>query len=101
MTHPAYFIIDVKINDPEAIKPYQAKVAATYAPYGGKPIVAGGTVEVLEGRAPHSIVVMLQFPSMEQAHAWHESPEYQAILGYRQAAAESNAYLVEGIAPAI
>lgn len=101
MANPAYFIIDVKINDPEGIKPYQAKVAETYAPYGGKPIVAGGKVEVLEGRAPHSIVVMLQFPSIEQARAWHESPEYQAILAYRLAAAESNAYLVEGIAPVL
>lgn len=101
MAKPAYFIIDVKINDPEGIKPYQAKVAETYAAYGGKPLVAGGKVELLEGRAPHSIIVMLQFPSMEQAHAWHESPQYQAILGYRQAAAESNAFLVEGIAPAI
>lgn len=101
MANPAYFIIDVKINDPEGIKPYQAKVAETYLPFGGKPVVAGGKVEVLEGRAPHSIIVMLQFPSMQQAHAWHESAQYQAILGYRQAAAESNAYLVEGIAPAI
>lgn len=101
MANPAYFIIDVKINDPEGIKPYQAKVAETYAPFGGKPIVAGGKVEVLEGRVPHSIIVMLQFPSIEQAHAWHESREYQAILAYRLAAAESNAYLVEGIAPAV
>jgi uncharacterized protein (DUF1330 family) len=101
MTHPAYFVIDVKITDPEGIKPYQAKVAETYAPYGGKRIVAGGKIELLEGTAPNSIIVILQFPSMEQAHAWHESAAYQAILGYRQAATESNAYLVEGIAPAI
>ncbi|AUH01919.1 DUF1330 domain-containing protein [Prodigiosinella confusarubida] len=101
MANPAYFVFDVKINDPEGIKPYQAKVAETYVPYGGQPIVASGKVEVLEGKAPNSIIVILQFPSMEQAHAWHESPEYQAILGYRQAASESNAYLVEGIAPVI
>lgn len=97
---PVYFVIDVNIKDPEGIKPYQAKVAETYAPYGGKRIVAGGQVDVLEGNAPHGKIVIVQFDSMEQAHAWHESPAYQAIVGYRHAAAESHAYLVEGVAPA-
>lgn len=99
MASPSYFVIDVKINDPEGIKPYQAEVEKTFKAFGGKRIVAGGKVDVLEGDAPRGRIVIVRFPSMEQAHAWHESPEYQAIAGYRHAAAESRAYLVEGVAP--
>ena len=99
MANPAYFVIDVKIKDPDGMKPYQAKVEETFKAFGGKRIVAGGKVDALEGNAPHGKIVIVQFDSMAQAHAWHESPAYKAIIGYRLAAAESHAYLVEGVAP--
>lgn len=99
MEKPAYFVIDVQIKDAERIKPYQLTVEATYTAFGGQRIVAAGQVEVLEGDGPRGIVVILQFPSMAQAHAWHESPQYRSILGHRLAAAESHAYLIEGLAP--
>jgi len=98
MTNPVYFIIDVKINDPEGMKPYQANVAETFRAFGGERLVAGGKTEALEGAGPQGKIVVVKFPSLEQAHAWHESPAYQAIIGYRHAAAESHAYLVEGVA---
>lgn len=98
MANPAYFVIDAKIKDFERIKPYQLAVEKTYVPFGGKRLVVAGNVDVLEGDAPRGVVVIMQFPSMELARAWHDSPEYQAILGHRLAAAESHAFLVEGVA---
>lgn len=98
MTQPAYFVIDVKIHDPEGIKPYQEKVAETYAPFGGERIVAGGLPQAIEGASPLGRIVILRFPSLEQAHAWHDSSAYQSIIGHRLAAAVSHAYFVEGIA---
>ena len=100
MEKPAYFVIDVLINDAERIKPYQLAVEKTYTAFGGKRLVAAAQVDVLEGDGPRGLVVILQFPSMAQAHAWHDSPHYRSILGHRLAAAESHAYLVEGVAPA-
>lgn len=97
MTNPAYFVIDVKINDPEALKPYLATAEQTLKAFGGKRIVASSKVDVLEGRSPQGHIVIVQFPSLENAHAWHESPEYQAIVHYRHRAADSHAYLVEGL----
>lgn len=96
MTKPAYFVIDVKITDPEGIKPYQAKAAETYKPFGGERLVAGATPEVLEGELPIGRIVILRFPSLALARAWHDSDAYQAILGYRLASAQGNAYFVEG-----
>ena len=84
MSKSAYFVIDVKIIDSEAIKPYQEKVADTYKPFGGERIVAGGIPEALEGEQPLGRIVILKFPNLELAHAWHDSPAYQAILSHRQ-----------------
>lgn len=98
MSTPAYFVIDVKITDPEGIKPYQAKVAETYAPFGGERVVAGALPEAQEGAPPLVRIVILRFPSLAQAHAWHDSAAYQAILGHRLASSESQAYFVEGVA---
>ncbi len=98
MSTPAYFVIDVKIHDSDAIKPYQEKVADTYKPFGGERIVAGGIPEAIEGKPSFGRIVILKFPNIELAHAWHDSPAYQAILNHRLAAAESCAYFVEGVA---
>jgi len=98
MSKPAYFVIDVKITDPEGIKPYQAKVEETFKAFGGERIVAGGTPEVLEGQSPTGRIVIVRFSSLEQAHAWHDSAAYQSILGHRLASAECHAYFVEGVA---
>ncbi len=98
MSKPVYFVIDVKITDPEGIKPYQAKVEETFKAFGGERLVAGGTLEALEGEAPRGRIVIVRFPNSTQAHAWHDSAAYQAIVGHRLAAAESQAYFVEGVA---
>lgn len=97
MTKPAYFIIDVKVHNPEGMKPYSEKVAETYKPFGGKLMVYREQAEQVEGKAPEGLIVILQFESIEKAKAWHDSPEYQSILKYREAASESNAFLVEGL----
>lgn len=94
---PAYFIFDVKINAPELLKPYQEKVEASYKIYGGTLLILGGDAETVEGKEPEGIFVMLRFDSREQAKAWHNSPEYQAIIHHRHAAAKTHAWLVDGV----
>ncbi|MBA5638333.1 DUF1330 domain-containing protein [Duganella sp. LX20W] len=98
MQQAAYFIFTVDVHDQHGMQPYQAQVAQTYAPYGGKLLVAGGALQAVEGQPPQGRVIILQFPSVEQAQAWHASGAYQAILGYRLASATSDGYLVEGCA---
>lgn len=97
MASAAYYVIDVKIHDPEGMKPYQAKVIETIKNFGGRLVIAGGQIERLEGNAPQGIIVMVQFDSMTQARAWHDSSEYQAIIGFRQASSDGHSYLVEGV----
>ncbi|MFM2479813.1 DUF1330 domain-containing protein [Celerinatantimonas sp. YJH-8] len=93
---PAYIIFDVNVENPEGMIPYQQQVAATIQAFKGRKVVLGAPVETLEGQPSQGNLVILQFDSLTQAKAWHASPEYQAILPYRQASAKTNAWLVEG-----
>lgn len=54
-----------------------------------------GPVEAFEGAAPTG-VVMLEFPTLEEARAWYHSPGYQAAVPHRQAATDYRVFLVEG-----
>jgi uncharacterized protein (DUF1330 family) len=94
----AFFIFDSKITNVEALAPYIEKVEATYKAFGGKMIVQGGELEVVEGSAPQGIIVVLRFDNMEKAKAWYASDSYQAIISYRHAGAQANGWLVEGLA---
>lgn len=58
-------------------------------------LAAYGKMEVLEGDAPEGIV-LLQFPNMEAAKAWYDSPAYQAAAVHRKLGANYRAVFFEG-----
>lgn len=94
----AYVIVDVEVLDPEAYREYTRQVPATLEPYGGRFIVRGGAYETLEGDWRPQRIVILEFPSVEQARAWHASPAYTAILPIRHRHARTNFLtVVEGV----
>lgn len=92
----AYFVVDIEITDPDAYQKYSQQTAATLEPYGGKFIVRGGNPETIEGDWKTKRIVILEFPSTEQAKAWYNSPEYTAIIGMRHRSAISKILLVQG-----
>ncbi|HEX6509286.1 MAG TPA: DUF1330 domain-containing protein, partial [Chloroflexota bacterium] len=67
------------------------------AQYGGTFIVRGGKHETLDGDWQPGRVVVLEFPSLEQARAWWSSPEYEEGKAIRREAANSRMVLVEGV----
>lgn len=93
----AYMIAQIDITDPETFKEYQALVPATIEAFGGEYLVRGGEQVQLEGEARSSRTVILRFPDMEAAKAWHASPIYEKPLALRQAAATGTLMLVEGL----
>jgi uncharacterized protein (DUF1330 family) len=94
---PGYYIGEIKVNDPDAMKPYREGVAATVEKYGGKFIVRGGKVDPVEGSPPNGVVAIIAFRSLADAKRWYESPEYRAIIDVRHKAATSRVFLVEGL----
>jgi len=97
---PAYVINDMVVTDPAALEAYKKLSPATVAQYGGRFLARGGAVTPLEGDWAPQRLVILEFPSVEQARAWIESPEYAPARRLRQAAASSNLIVVDGVPPA-
>ncbi len=93
----AYIIVQVDVTDPETFETYRAQVPATLAPFGGEFIVRGGDMEVLEGDWPIPRCVVIRFPDMEKARAWWASAEYEGPKALRQASANANMIVVEGV----
>jgi uncharacterized protein (DUF1330 family) len=92
----AYFIVDVEVTDPVGYEEYRKLVPATIAQYGGRFLVRGGAVEQLEGDWQPGRVVVLEFPSLEQAKRWYHSEEYRDPKALRFKTAKAKMILVEG-----
>ena len=93
----AYLIVYLDVTDAEAFDAYRRAAVPTVAAHSGKPVVFNGAFEVLEGMIYPKSVVVVEFPSVEQAKRWYESPEYSQLIPQRQRAASSHVVLVEGL----
>jgi uncharacterized protein (DUF1330 family) len=94
---PAYIIAEIQITDPVAYDDYRPLAAASIARFGGRFMVRGGTVNLLEGEPQPERIVVIEFPDVETARRWYRSEEYQAALKIRQAASCGRVLLAEGI----
>ncbi|MGW6979810.1 DUF1330 domain-containing protein [Streptomyces sp. NPDC054932] len=80
----------------EDILEYIERIQSTMEPFGGRFLVHGKEVEVLEGPFPGTVVI-IGFPDIERARAWYASPAYQAILPLRTDHIAGEVILVEGV----
>ncbi|HYR69927.1 MAG TPA: DUF1330 domain-containing protein [Candidatus Acidoferrum sp.] len=96
----AYIIADVTVTDPAAMEEYRKRVPATLARYGGRFVVRGGAHQSVEGDWKPTRLVVLEFPSMEQAKRWYDSEEYREPKAMRLRAGRTNLVMVDGVAPA-
>ncbi len=99
---PAYIIVyrETPVRDPAAIDEYSRRnrenAAYFQENFGIRPLVVYGHSEALEGDNPDGIV-MMQFPTIEDARNWYHSPAYQEALAFRKDAADWRAVIVEGL----
>ncbi|MDO8793044.1 MAG: DUF1330 domain-containing protein [Vicinamibacterales bacterium] len=96
----AYVLINITITDPERYADYAKLAPGTVAQYGGRYLARGGSAETLEGTTPAGRVVVIEFPSSDQARAWLNSPEYAGPKAIRHSASTSIMWVVEGFVPA-
>jgi uncharacterized protein (DUF1330 family) len=93
---PAYFIAEIEITDPAGFEEYRQLVPAVIQQYGGRYLVRGGATETLEGDWQPKRVVVLEFPSLEQAKRWYNSEAYRGPKALRLKTTRSKMILVEG-----
>jgi uncharacterized protein (DUF1330 family) len=93
----AYILANVRVTNPEQYEQYKKFSSLAMQAHGAEICVRGGKVEVLEGDWTPERVVLLKFPSVEAAHAFNNSPEYEQARQARQGAAIMRMVLIEGV----
>ena len=93
----AYLIVETDITDPEQYEHYKAASPGAIAAHGGRFVVRGGDLAVLEGDWTPKRLVVVEFDDLETAKRFYESPEYQAAIKLREGAANLNMVAVQGV----
>jgi uncharacterized protein (DUF1330 family) len=94
----AYVLAEVEVTNPDGYKEYTADVPGTITRYGGRFLVRGGASEALEGDWPKIRRVIIEFPDVEAAKRWWNSPEYEKPKAMRRANSKGRLILLEGAA---
>jgi len=87
-----------KTRDPKQLELHAKTAKASLV---GFPIIRRavyGRHEVLEG-PPTEGVVILEFPSFDEAKAWYDSPAYHESREHRLLGADFRCVIVEGVSP--
>ena len=95
---PAYIIVETDIHDAEQYELYKQAAPAAVSAGGGRFIARGGELAVLEGEWQPKRLVLLEFPDLEAAKRFYDSPEYQEAKRLREGAASFNMVAVQGLA---
>ena len=95
---PAYVLCirEEAVRDPVEMSTYSRMNREAPRDPNFKPLIVYGPTEALEGNAPDGII-LLQFPTVEDAKAWYFSPHYQAAIPHRKKGADYRVMIVQGI----
>jgi len=90
----AYVLGGHIMRDIERFKPYAAAVPEVVKSFGGRFLARGGTVTPIAGHFVPERVVLLEFPTAEQALAFYISDRYAPLLKIRLATTEARLVIV-------
>ena len=95
----AYAISAVEgVVDVSTVKRYAELTGPAIEHFGGRFIVSNTEPVVVEGESPSNYLSMVEFPSMEDAKAWYNSPEYAEARDLTPAAFRGRLLIfVEGV----
>lgn len=94
---PVYMIAEVRNpTDKAKLDEYRRGNTEVVARHGGRFLVRGGDVEVIEGDWDPQRVVVMEFPDRAAARAWYDDPDYERLKALRQSASDTDLILVEG-----
>src|SRR5690348_12419740 len=95
---PAYAVVTFSISDRGWVRDYVKVAGSIVARHGGRYLARTSEYEQTEGEHRPEHIVVIEFPSMDAAHAFYDDPDYQPHRDKRIAgtSAESAFYLVPG-----
>ncbi|WP_086826878.1 DUF1330 domain-containing protein [Streptomyces sp. NRRL B-24572] len=81
----------------EEVFVYMERIQATLDPFGGRFLVHGAPArEVREGTWPGALVI-IGFPTYEDARGWYDSEAYRALIPLRTRHMAGDVLLIEGV----
>ena len=92
---PGYVIMDAEVTDPDGYEEFKRLASAAIADHGGRYLVRGGALEVLEGEW-HPRLVLLEFDTLDTALRFYNSDAYQAAREIRLETATARVAAVDG-----
>lgn len=93
----AYILGRIRMTDAEKYAPYAEQVPAVLAAARGTYLARGGRTRSVEGGMDLDRLVIVAFPSMADARAFHGGDAYAPLIAIRQSASESNIIIIEGL----
>jgi len=94
----AYLVVDTNLTNPELYEQYKLKAKPLVEKYGGEYLARGGKLSVKEDTLwTPTRMVLVKFPSTEQAETFYRSQEYQEVLKISQQSADRTVFILEGI----
>jgi uncharacterized protein (DUF1330 family) len=94
----AYVIITkTRTRNREELDLYAKQAPAFMAGHRATFLARFGACEVREGAAVEGVAI-IEFPTIEEARAWYESPAYQEASQHRFQGGDYNVVIVEGLA---
>ena len=98
----AYVISNLDIRDKEAYAEFRQRFPGMVEAFGGKLLGRGDVVEIIGEEMPsgyHRVIIM-EFPTVEQARAWdtapQNSPEYAELRALRNKSGNAVLTIVSG-----
>ncbi|HEY5106607.1 MAG TPA: DUF1330 domain-containing protein [Caulobacteraceae bacterium] len=92
----AYLVLDFSIRDFPGFRAYISAIPAFIEKHGGRYIVRGVEPTVMEGDWAPELMVILEFPSRQNAKAFLDDPETQPLFDVRHKTTISKLVLVDG-----
>jgi uncharacterized protein (DUF1330 family) len=94
----AYLVVDTNITNPELYERYKVIAKPLVEKYGGEYLARGGKLSVKEDTLWVPIrMVLVRFPSMQDAETFYQSDDYQDVLKISKQSADRTVIILEGI----
>lgn len=97
-TKSVYFVASHKVLDRTTINDvYLPRAVDCLNKYDVEILCVNESTEIIEGQTGHDRLVILRFPSRDEAMRWYQSPEYQSMINPRLDSVEGMLILAEGL----
>lgn len=94
----AYLVVDTLLEDPEGYEQYKILAKPIVEKYGGQYMVRGGAITLRESDLwTPTRMVLIEFPDVQAANRFYDSPEYQTALRMGRDASKRTLFIVEGL----